>query len=361
MNSFALPALLLVLVTVALLTRPWWWPAAGAATASRARPSRIAAVGVFVCVVAGAGYWLLRPPAPVDAHEGHGHAHAPRAAASAPDPAQLALLDQLAERVKSQPQDPQGWLLLARAQVALGRHAEAVESFRKTTALRAPDAGVLTDMAYAVAMKNGRRLQGEPLELIDRALALDARHPKALGLAGTAAFDRQDYAGALKHWDALARTQPADGPLAEQLRVSMAEARRLGGMKLLASQTVAATPVAAAQVSGTVRLSDRFKGRVSPDDTVFVFARAAEGSRMPLAILRKQVKDLPLRFTLDDGMAMSPAARLSGVSQVVVGARVSKSGQAIAQPGDLQGLTKPVAVGSQGVVIEIDAEVGKGP
>jgi len=349
MSSFLFPALLLVLVTVAMLTRPWWWPTAGAPL--RARSWRIAAVASFVCVVAGAGYWLLRPPAPVaDAHDGH--AHPPRAAASAPDPAQLALLDQLAERVKSQPQDPQGWLLLARAQVSLGRHADAVESYRKTAALRTPDAGVLTDMAYAVAMKNGRRLQGEPLDLIARALALDPSHPKALGLAGTAAFDRQDYAGALTHWEALARTQPADGPLAEQLRVSMAEARRLGGMKVQASQAVAA-----AQVSGTVRLSDKLKGRVSPDDTVFVFARPVEGSRMPLAILRKQVKDLPLRFTLDDSMAMSPAAKQSGATQVMVGARVSRSGQAMPQPGDLEGLTKAV-VGANDLAVDIDTELG---
>lgn len=349
MNSIALPALLLVLATVAWLTRPWWWrPAAGAVTSR----GRIAGVALFVCVVAGAGYALLRPSAPVHGHEAH--AHAARPAASAADPAQLVQLDPLVERVKSQPQDAQAWLLLARAQVALGRHADAVESFRRTVALREPDAAVLTDMAYAVAMKNSRRLQGEPLELVERALALDATHPKALGLAGTAAFDRQDYAGALKHWDTLARTQPADGPLAEQLRVSMAEARRLGGMKVLASQAVSA-----AKVSGTVRLSGALKGRVSPEDTVFVFARPVDGSRMPLAILRKQVKDLPLRFTLDDSMSMSPAAKLSGVSRVVVGARVSRSGQAMPQAGDLEAVAQVVSVGASDVVIEIDGVVGK--
>lgn len=349
MNSFLLPALLLVLATVAWLTRPWWWPAAGATTASR---WRIGGVALFVAVIAGAGTLLLRAPAQVDAHDGH--AHAPPKPASAPDPAQLAQLDALAERVKSQPQDPQAWLLLARAQVALGRHADAVASFRKTVALRNPDAVVLTDMAYAVAMMNGRRLQGEPLALVERALALDATHPKALGLAGTAAFDRQDYAGALKHWETLARTQPTDGPMAEQLRVSMAEARRLGGMKVLASQAVAA-----GRISGTVRLSERFKDRVSPEDTVFVFARPVEGSRMPLAILRKQVKDLPLRFTLDDSLAMSPAAKLSGATRVVVGARVSKSGQAMPQPGDLQGVAPVVPVGAADVEIRIDEVVGK--
>ena len=362
MSSFVLPALLLVLVTVALLTRPWWWPASGGATTpTRATRWRIVAIALFVCAVAGAGYWLLRPPAPVDEHAGHDHAaRAPRAAASAaPDPAQLALLDQLAERLKSHPQDAQGWLLLARAQVSLGRHVDAVDSFRKATELRTPDAGVLADMAYAVAMANGRRLAGEPLELVERALAIDAEHPKALGLAGTAAFDRQDYAGALKHWETLARLQPADGLMREQLQVSMAEARRLGALQALRAPVPVADPAPAPQVRGTVRLSPSLRAKVSPEDTVFVFARAVDGPKMPLAILRKQVKDLPLAFTLDDTLSMSPAAKLSGAKQVVVGARVSKGGQAMAQPGDLQGFSKAVAVGAVGVEVEIDQEVAR--
>jgi cytochrome c-type biogenesis protein CcmH len=93
--------------------------------------------------------------------------------------------------------------------------------------------------------------------------------------------------------------------------------------------------------------------QAKPEDTVFVFARPAEGARMPLAILRKQVKDLPLQFTLDDSMAMSPANALSGASKVVVGARVSKSGNAMPQPGDLSGQSAPVSVGASGLQIEI--------
>ena len=112
-------------------------------------------------------------------------------------------------------------------------------------------------------------------------------------------------------------------------------------------------------VSGTVTLAKPLAGKAAPDDTVYVFARAAEGSRVPLAILRKQVKDLPLKFTLDDSMAMSPAAKLSGAPKVIVGARISKSGGALAQPGDLQGLSAPVAVGSSGLAIEISQVVGQ--
>jgi hypothetical protein len=106
-------------------------------------------------------------------------------------------------------------------------------------------------------------------------------------------------------------------------------------------------------VSGEVRLSDALKASVSPDDTVFVFARAVDGPKMPLAIVRKQVRDLPLQFELDDSSAMSPATRLSTAQRVVVGARVSKSGSATPQPGDLQGMSPVVDVGRGGVRVEI--------
>jgi cytochrome c-type biogenesis protein CcmH len=119
------------------------------------------------------------------------------------------------------------------------------------------------------------------------------------------------------------------------------------------SDLAAAVAPAASAVQGRVTLAAGLRARVSPDDTLYVFARPAEGARMPLAILRKQVKDLPLDFTLDDSLAMSPAARLSGTPRVVVGARISKSGNAMPQPGDLQGLSAPVPVGSRGISLEI--------
>jgi cytochrome c-type biogenesis protein CcmH len=115
--------------------------------------------------------------------------------------------------------------------------------------------------------------------------------------------------------------------------------------------------VAGATVSGTVSLAKSLAGKVSPEDTVFIFAKATQGPKMPLAILRKQVKDLPLSFSLDDSQAMSPQTRLSGFAEVVVGARVSKSGEAMPQPGDLQGQSAPVKLGATGVQVEIGASV----
>ena len=104
-------------------------------------------------------------------------------------------------------------------------------------------------------------------------------------------------------------------------------------------------------------LSPALRAKVTPEDAVFVYARAAEGSRMPLALVRRQVKDLPLSFTLDDSLAMSPAARLSGASKVVVGARITKSGQAMSQPGDLEATSAPMGVVTDGVTLTISSEV----
>jgi cytochrome c-type biogenesis protein CcmH len=112
-------------------------------------------------------------------------------------------------------------------------------------------------------------------------------------------------------------------------------------------------------VAGTVTLAPALASKASPEDTVFVFARAAEGPRMPLAIVRKQVKDLPITFQLDDSTAMTPAMKLSNYPQVIVGARISKSGNAMPQPGDLQGLSQPVALGASGLKIVIGEEVGR--
>ena len=216
-------------------------------------------------------------------------------------------------------------------------------------------------------MTNNRSFEGEPTMLVERALKIDPKNPKALALAGTVAFDRKDYRVAVQHWEKLAQVEPADGQYADQIRASIAQARQLAGMPPAAApisgNTAATLPstasagAASAQVSGTVSLAPPLKARAAPDDTVFVFARAAEGNRMPLAIVRKQVKDLPLQFTLDDSMAMSPAAKLSGATSVIIGARISKSGNAMPKSGDLQGLSPAVSVGATGIKVEINEEL----
>jgi cytochrome c-type biogenesis protein CcmH len=188
-------------------------------------------------------------------------------------------------------------------------------------------------------------------------------------LAGTHAFNTKDYANAVKVWEKMVEISPPGNAFTQQVEPAIAEARKLAGMPAAAKPLDSILPGKAATkagsiaapngatVSGTVTLSVALAKQAQPEDTVFVFARAPEGSRMPLAILRKQVKDLPLTFKLDDSMAMSPANALSTASKIIVSARVSKSGNAMPQPGDLTGQTAPVDVGATGLKIEIKETV----
>ncbi len=322
------------------------------------RPSRrlLLATLVFVLLVAVAGYLSYRHP----------DAWRPGAAQAAPDAATpqaqiAAMVGRLEERLKQQPDDAQGWSMLGRSYNVLGRYAEADAAFRKVIALRPTDAQAWADRADALAMANGRHLAGEPEQLIARALELDPKNVKALALGGTIAFDRGDYAIAARQWEAAIADAPPGSELARGLQGGIAEARARAASAAAApsaparAQAAPAAPAAAAEarVAGRVVLAPELRGKAAPEDTVFVFARAVDGPRVPLAVLRKQVKDLPFDFSLDDSMAMSPALKLSSARQVVVSARISKAGNAVAQPGDLQGSAPAVAVGTHELQIVI--------
>jgi cytochrome c-type biogenesis protein CcmH len=206
--------------------------------------------------------------------------------------------------------------------------------------------------------------------LINKALSLDPNHAKSLALAGSAAMERRDFAAAINYWERLQTQLPADSEDAKMIVNGLAEARQMlahikGGKPPMMAQgempPAMAAPSAPVQqaagkerITGRVTLSDALKGKVSPDDTVFVLARAAEGPKMPLAILRKQVRDLPLTFELDDSMAMAPQMKLSAFDQVVVVARISKAGSAMPQPGDALGMSNPLRPGTKNVNVKID-------
>lgn len=273
-----------------------------------------------------------------------------------------ALTQKLAERLQAQPDDAEGWSMLGRSYAVLGRYADAATAFRKLIALKPGDAQAHADAADAIGMAQGRQLAGEPEKLIARALELDPDNPKALGLAGTIAFDKGDYALAAKHWERVVKALEPGSPLAPQLRVAIDEARQRAGLPALPPPAGAAPAAAdaprpaasSARVQVRITLAPALATRASPDDTLFVFARALDGGpKAPLAITRRQVKDLPLAVTLDESMAMNPAMSLAAHQRVIVGARISKSGNAIAAAGDLQGLSAPVEVGAQGVEVVI--------
>ena len=338
--------------------------------AAAARPSvrLVSLSALFVLAVASAGYlWTGSPggaPAgSVPAGFAEAQAENPAAAASAAAEFNV-MVERLAARMKERPDDAVGFAMLGRSYLVLGRYDESVAAYERALKIKPDEASLIVDYAEAVAMKNGRNLEGEPLKLIERALKIDPQQLKGLSLAGAAAFNRGDFAGAAARWDRVVAIGLAEDPLVQNARDSAAEARQAGKLPpaaVAATGTAAAgnVPAAAAAdaaVSGTVSLAPALRAAAAPDDTVFIFARAPEGSRMPLAILKKKVSDLPVSFTLDDSMAMSPAATLSGAKAVIVGARVSKSGQAMQQPGDLLGQSAVVAPGVSGLQITIGEE-----
>ncbi len=352
------------------------------AAAAPARPGvRLSAsLAAAVVALAGAGYWWTGSPgAPSASSPGATRSAAVTAdGVIAPTPQITtqeqfaAAVEQLAQRLQREPDNAEGWAMLARSYARLGRFAEAVPAFVKAVGLQANDANLLADYADTLAVRNNRSLEGEPKALIERALAIDPRNTKALWLAGSEAFDRKDYAGSVSYWERLVNLLPADSSFGPELQGNIDKARAMAGMPksesaqpavtsaaagstgaaTTASTAAPATPVGSVQ--GRVRLSPEMARLASPTDTVFIFARAAEGPRMPLAILRYQVKDLPLDFKLDDSSAMSPAMRLSLHKSVVISARVSKSGQAAPTGGDLTGQSPAVANTAQGVQIEIN-------
>ena len=346
------------------------------AAAAAVRPSRGLLLGllVFVLCFGVAGYAWLGNPSGLAVASVRALPVQPEAAAQLPSQADFATLaDRLAERLKTTPDDVEGWTMLGRSYSVLERFEQAQQAYQRVLALRPQDAQAHADVAHAMAMANGRKLEGEPERLIAQALVLDPDNAKALGLAGTIAFERGDAATAARQWErALKATQP-NSEMASRLREAVDQAHKSAGLPAMPAVAVAVAagpgPAAAARaavassgppagagasVQARITLAPALVARAAPGDTVFIFARSPQGGRAPLAIQRRQVQDLPIDITLDDSMAMSPAMRLSTVSQVVIGARVSKSGNAMPQPGDLQGLSPVVAVGSRGLQLQIN-------
>ncbi|MDH3319980.1 MAG: c-type cytochrome biogenesis protein CcmI [Betaproteobacteria bacterium] len=301
----------------------------------------LAALAIYFAVGAPDALTLRAGQPPVGAHEFEG------------------MVAKLAARLRENPDDEEGWKMLGRSYAVLGNFPRAVDAYTEA-ARRAPrDAQLLADFADTLAMARGRSLQGEPEKLVQRALEIDANNLKALALAGTAAFERKDFKGAAAYWQRMLPLVPADSEDARNIRANVAEANQLAGSGAAVARAEAAPAAApaAAGLRGTVSISPKMKGKFSPEDTVFIYARAASGPPMPLAVLRRRARELPVEFALDDSMAMAPGMNLSAHPRVVITARVTKSGGATPQPGDLQGASKPVASDASGVAVVIDSVV----
>jgi len=271
-----------------------------------------------------------------------------------------AMVEGLAQKLKTKPDDIEGWMMLGRSYAQLRRYSDASDAYARAAALLPNNAQLLADYADVLAMNNGRSMQGEPEKIIQQALKVDPNNIKALALAGTAAFQRQEYRSSIEVWQKLLKLVPTDSQIARQIDANISQVQGLAGQPLTDARKTPKQPKAAGDetVRGKVSLGPALKARVADTDTVFIFARDADAPRRPpLAILRKTVKDLPSTFTLNDSMAISPDFKLSSASKVVVGARISKSGKATPSPGDIQGFSQPVETGGSDIGIVINSEV----
>jgi len=365
-----------------------------------------AAIVAGTLPIAAALLYLL-----LGSHDAFAPAAAPAAAAAAQSgqhdmtPEKVAeMASKLAARLEKDPGNAQGWVVLAHTYYAMKQFPDAVKAYERAAELMPDNADLLADYADALGATQ-QSLLGKPLELVNRALAADPNQWKALALAGTIAFDRKDFKQAVAYWERLQTVIPPESDMGRSIESSIAEAKELGGIKTTATAAPAAPPAAptttppraavvatapapapaaaptttppraavvatapapapaaapaalvpGTTIAGTVSLSPALAAKASPDDLVFIFARPAQGPKMPLAVMRKKVRDLPATFSLDDSMAMAPEMKISNFAEIVIGARVAKSGNAAPQSGDLEGFSKPVQLGAGGVAVVIDA------
>jgi cytochrome c-type biogenesis protein CcmH len=294
-------------------------------------------------------------------------------------------INALAQRLRATPDDADGWYTLARSYETLGRYTDAVAAYQQVLRLVPGQPAVLADLADALLSANQGVPDANAIAAVAQALAAQPDQPKALALAGMMALRRGDAAEALAHWERLQTLLPPDSEAARQIQSNIAQARGMAATGVPAAGIPAAgvpaagipaagipasgSPAAGApatpapqastaattpRLSGHARIAESLRSNVRPGDTVFILARPVEGSRMPLAILRMRVSDLPRAFVLDDSNAMSPDATLSRASKVRVEIRISRSGTAAAQPGDLSGMLPDVAVPADGLELVAD-------
>lgn len=265
-----------------------------------------------------------------------------------------AMVSGLAQRLQSQPDDAEGWLMLGRSYKYMNRYAESAQAFSVAYRLLGDRADVMLQYADALAMANDGRLVGKPSELVAKALKLAPDDSTALWLSGMAKAEAGKYDEALRHWQKLAAQMPKGSEPYREVQGLIAQV-----MERLGTTPAEQQPAAIAKgLKVSVAISEELQGVVSATDTVFIYAQALQGPPMPLAIVKMQVADLPVTVVLSDEQAMMPAMRLSKFDRVKVSARISLSGQAESRPGDWIGIVESVAPAEkEGVTITIDQKV----
>ena len=250
------------------------------------------------------------------------------------------MVGEFAAKMDKEPDNLKGWAMLARSYRILGRNTEAANAYARAGSFVDSDPQLLADYADVLAANANGSFAGKPQQLINKALAQDPNNLLALWLSGTAAFNAQNYKAAVQTWEKLAKQLPAESNEARTITASIAEARSKGGL------APANTPVISKQgVSGQVEITPELKSKIKAGDVLMVIARKP-GERMPVAVLKTSVTAFPINFVLNDALAMSPNALISQLPEVSVEVRISKTGMAMPEPGDLISTPQTIKVGT---------------
>ena len=276
------------------------------------------------------------------------------------DPKDLAKMAQtLAEKLQAKPDNLQGWVMLGRTYRTLENFDAALKAYDSALKLSADD-DLKLERIEIIAMQRQGQFEGEPWNVIREVLQRDPQHFGALLTAGSASYAEGKFADALRYWEQARKPLDANNPDLEGLENAIAAVRDRLGMPPAKSSPASSSTSAATSglnITGQVNLSASLKSKASPNDVVFIYATPANGDRMPLAIFKTTVSQMPLNFTLDDSSAMTPDRKLSAAGEVMVKVRVSKSGNAMPQSGDLSGSLGPVKVGAKGLKLEIKDQI----
>jgi len=303
----------------------------------------------------GLYFWLGNPTSLVAIAEAR-TASQPNAVPGAHDIAKM--LQKVEEKVKANPQDGNSWAMLAKTYAALERWPDAAKAYEQAAKIMPQEASLLSGQAEALAVLNNRVLKGQPMDLVYKAMQLDPNDAKSLELSAVNAFQEKNYAQAAYYFKHLLKLLPPESPYAQDILSAQKEASRLAespiaGLDNLADQTPAVPQQKGASIQGSVDIAPALKGKVSNKDVIFLFARTGQ-SGPPVAAVRVAANKLPMEFALDDSMAMNPGNTLSLHKEVILVARISKSGNPMPQTGDLEGSIAAVKVGAKNVKLVID-------
>lgn len=258
------------------------------------------------------------------------------------------MVAEFAAKMEKEPDNLKGWAMLARSYRILGRNLEAAQAYARAGSFVESDPQLLADYADVLADNANGNFAGKPLQLIHQALALDPDNLLALWLSGTASFNAKNYRAAVQAWERLAKQLPADSDEMRAIGASIAEAKSKGGIAETGKSAMSSKGV-----SGQVDIAPELKAKVKAGDIVMVIARKP-GERMPVAVLKTAASVFPMSFVLNDSSAMSPNALISQMSQVSVEVRISKTGMAMPEPGDLISAPQTIELGASNIKLLVN-------